>query len=174
MARQKYDETSIKMLFEYIQNLTDAMSVLKQEIEMLRDRVDIIETRSLEAQTSSLGLRASPELLKPPKVKHSRRSKTREPSNLQDELETVLSEGIRLKTNKEGKREELQEKHTAVYEEFKQLGIPKTQKEIYPAPPTKKSRWKKDKEKTDNNNEFPEDLELELERAFKSASRKKK
>lgn len=78
-------------------------------------------------------------------MNYSVSSKANQSKNLRDEIESVLAEGIKLKTVEEGKREELKEKETAVYEEFKQLGLPRIEKELYPLPPEKKSRWRRGK-----------------------------
>ncbi len=67
MTKQKYDESTIKMIIEYLQNLREGMAVLKQEIEVLRIRVDILERSSKYTQTPSSGLKAPPGLSRPPR-----------------------------------------------------------------------------------------------------------
>lgn len=172
MARQKHKEPSIERVFEYMENLTQAMSVIKQEIEMLRDRVETLETKLLNAQATSIGIKRGPPVQQePPRIKFSPPSELKGPVTIKDELESVLTEGIKLQTVEEGKRQQFREKQEAVHEEFKTLRSSKTKKDVFKAPPKKKSRWRRGKKK---ELEFPDDLAADLSEAFESISKKKK
>ena len=160
------------MILEYMQNLTEGISSLKQEINSLRERVEVIERRSFDSRKSSSRLEAPPGLLNPHKAEYSSYPKFNQPGSLKEELQSVLAEGIQLKTIEEGRREELKERHEAVYEEFKQLNLSMTQDQSYSPPPAKKSRWRRKKEKKAKKVELPEDLAKDLERAYSTVSKR--
>ena len=155
-----------------MQNLTEGMASLKREIESLRARVEVIERRSFDPQKTSSRFEAPLGLTNPPKVEYTTYPKFNQPSSLKEELESVLAEGIALKTIEEGRREELKEKHEAVHEEFKQLNLSLTQGQSYSPPPVKKSRWRIKKEKKPKQVELPEDLAKDLEKAFSTVSKR--
>ncbi|MHA1213753.1 MAG: hypothetical protein ACTSR2_04755 [Candidatus Hodarchaeales archaeon] len=111
-----------KTMIAYMKDLTNAIERLDYEIKVIKNRLDQLQGSSkhqspLGAHRPIKQTKRTSHLPEPPRVVYS------QANDLKSELETVIHGGIKLKSVKQGKEEELQELRSAVHEEFKRKRI---------------------------------------------------
>ena len=123
----------VKAIVDYMKEITTIVEKISEMMELLDNRVTSIEANIKHQNKTQRGNSIIYNLPELPKVNFTSKSEVsigkREPE-LQTELKSVLTAGIGLQSVAEAKKEEIQNLHTAVHAEFKNLGFDSRMKEV--------------------------------------------